>query len=249
MIHPLSPQVTCQPATFIFNSYFHIAHHYLFLRHTDESNNVPFTLQYYAVPPVPSSLQNLFQIHHNNDIWMRQNPPPPILYQRELQRLCCPAREDCKTLVADLEHPVPTFKYLPPVRPTIRIRQDARIQLQFEDKRKLTFTAFLLVQGSRGFTPDYEYEILELQCTEVSANDSDRTMFLLIPPPFVHVDVAMITTGNSPNTYVHRDLLTKWNSEEQQVFESLSEGSKLQRSVVVWRLLLAYLEARREQKL
>lgn len=248
MIHPLGPKVTCEPATFVFNGYFHLQHHYLFLRHSDRSNHFPFTLQYYAVPSVPSLLRDLFQTYHSNDLWIRHNPLPPVIHKRKLQLVSCAAREDCETVVADLVHPVPTFKYLPPARPTIRIRQDAHIQLQLEDRRKLTFTASLLVQGSRGFTPDFEYEILELQCTEVSAADKNRTMFFLVPPPFVHIDVAMITVGNTPNTQIHRKLLSEWNQSEELYFESLSEDSKHQRSLMVWKLLLAYLEARRVQK-
>jgi hypothetical protein len=104
------------------------------------------------------------------------------------------------------------------------------------------------VLGSRGFTEDLHYEILELVSTDVLPDHRNRTMFLYVPPPFIHPEVAMITEMNAPNFKLHHKLLTEWDLSERREVAQLSDEYKTQRSMIVWRLLFSYLEARREQQ-
>lgn len=245
-IHPITSRLQRLPATHILNPHYPLVNQNLLLRHADRSDNIHFCIQYYAVFPASDTLRNLFQLDRSNNIWLFYNPIPPILYGLD-QRVFCPTTHGDDTFILGYKHPVPTFKYLASFFPNIRIRQHARIQLLYSHNRGITYTAPLIVRGSRGFSHDYNYEILELQCPEVDTNNKNYTMFLFVPPPFVHIEVGMITSSGSSNEKTHADLLERWNAVEKQQVKKLTELGKLERSLTVWKLLQDYLEARREQ--
>jgi hypothetical protein len=216
------------------------------LRHRNQEENIPYFLQYYSLPSIPYSLKKIFNSYLPNDTWFYIDPAPPILHG-PIQFVVFPASRQPSTSSSAHQHEIPTFLYQPPKTPNARIREDSVIQITYMKDGKIMFIPSLQVLGSRGMTTDFHHEILELQRIDIPSSDRDYTVYLHVPPSFLHPEIAMITEMNAPNFKFHQRLLAEWNFLERHFIAKLSDELKNQRSMLVWRLFYRYLEARREQ--
>lgn len=247
-IQHLEPNMTLQAPSYIVNPQFAAANYSFLVWLLDTHNQPSFFLQHYAVPVVPAELRDILS-RLVQQTWPVIPYLPSIIEGPSL--INCPAILLPPTFYAGNMQPYPTFQHHPSLQPSFRIRQDSSVQLVYrlqDPVVSLAHTFPLRVHGSRGFTTDFKYEILELDCVSLPVYHPFKYTWYYVPPPFVHPDVIMITDAMSPNMVLHAQLLNRWDSLINLVCpEQFTRNHIVQRVWVVWRAMHNYVLSRREQ--
>lgn len=223
----------------------------LYLRTALPNGQLPYYWLYKDVPTIPGALKEAFKMD-GTQIWTTYTCIPPVVtgtafINFSVDRML-PSR------VSQHSHLIPTFRYSGHAPPGCRIRQNSRLQLTCPSKNKdadvSDCTPPILVKGSRGFTPDGVYEILELDFEQLEHNHPMKYVWVYIPPPYVCEDVCMVVERFSQNAVKHEALMSGWLKILLEAEPGWSEtpSGKDQRAWAVWSLMYWYLNSRRHQR-
>jgi hypothetical protein len=215
-------------------------------------NHIPYAVRYENVYIIPKALRTAFGMTIAQK-WPVYNAIPPSLPSS--QTVICIAEMVSFTTLPFHPYDIPVLQCTKTDWMNLRIRQDSYIQLvcPSEDNELFdpAYVTSLRVKGSRGFTADLKYEILELNFVQLEHEDPMKYAWLYVPPPYVHEDVVMIVEPFSVNSERHDEIMAKWEEILYAVQSDWIETAEVrkQRSSAVWAVMLWYLLRRRQQHL
>jgi hypothetical protein len=251
-LKPYDEQARLQDPLFILNPYYPLSNQQIVMRSiVRPSGHIPLFMQLLNIPIIPDILRSIFGIDEPQ-VWPIDRILPPSLSGNHTA--LCFIETLPSTSLPGCYYRIPTFRCIDGISPSLRIREESRVVLVYATTdifgRNAENSMPMLVKGSRGFTPDYHYEILELDFPHLTADDPFKYAWLQIPPQFVHTDVAMVVEPFSENWYRHQELTFKWEREIRQcdpTYHSSDELAEL-RSRCIWAAMLWYVICRRQQR-
>lgn len=236
---------------YIINSRFPASNQEFLYRHRMRTGQLPYFLHHFAVSGIPDVLQEMLESYAFPP-WKIMNPVPSII--PGVQLITCPVRPLQRERSLRHSIMINSYQYNPPSHPSLRIRQNSLIQLvsanfnENVNERLPQISRSFSVRGSRGFTPGNEYETLELEDL-ASSIPEHRTVWLNIPPYFVHEEVVIITEQYSSNRNWFERFLALFEEKLRLFYgRELSLETQEERMMLVWKVLQRYLSARRRQR-
>lgn len=250
VIFPVRKDGGKRPPLYIVNCHFPESNQAFLMRHRTRSGHLPYYLEHFAIPVLPNSLKRAFN-ELITKTWRVLNPLPSIIMGP--QTITCPVKPLPPTMTTKHSFLIPVYVYSPVSKPSLRIRQNSLLQLISPnnsidtDDQYPQMTRLLSVRGTRGFTSDLKYEILELE-DDYAIFPENRVAFLHIPPPFVHLEVVMIVESYTPNHLRFEHVRDNFETEiRKMLVKEMTSDSEEYRSMMVWKILQRDFEARRNQ--
>lgn len=231
-----------EPA-YIANSRYAESNDNFLMLHRTSTGHYSSLLHHHALPPIPNSLVASLGVTIPQ-VFDYISPRAHILTgQRDvtIKAFITPIPTTLRS-----QFVIPIYEHDIEYTPSSRIRQNSRIQITTSGITPSYTTNLFHVRGSRGFTSNNKYEILEL--VDSFTPENLRVVWLQITPPHIHLDVVLINDESSPNRRRHDKLLSLFEGELRYSQKSEPEDClKEQRSMLTWKVLQRYSDARRRQ--
>lgn len=177
-----------------------------------ESYPAPVILHTETTSPIPRLLRDNYLFPGAQLRPLRTNLP--FTSHQSNRTVYCTADRVDDHLLPSSNHATPTFRYSSESLPSLMVRQDTWVRLMFHFDQAAVTTPSLRVRSTKGFVLDHEYEILELELLPVAVPNSIQTILLLLPPPFIHMDVPISVEKNSHVRQEYQLQSAIWTREE-----------------------------------